>query len=69
MLVMKKLKLNGLGWISGKVSKIDNQNGKYTSFLISVGIKSILSKIVRLFKDIENNTHMYFVHSYEFVPE
>ena len=23
----------------------------------------------KIFKDIENNTHMYFVHSYEFVPE
>ena len=22
-----------------------------------------------IFKDIENNSHMYFVHSYEFVPE
>ena len=21
------------------------------------------------FKDIDNNSHMYFVHSYEFVPE
>ena len=26
---MKKLKLKVLGWISGKVSKIDNQNNKY----------------------------------------
>ena len=23
----------------------------------------------KIFKDIENNSHMYFVHSYEFVPE
>ena len=22
-----------------------------------------------IFKGIENNSHMYFVHSYEFVPE
>ena len=23
----------------------------------------------KIFKDIENNSHMYFVHSYEFIPE
>ena len=33
-----------------------------------VGTKLILSKKVRIFKDIENNSHMYFVHSYEFIP-
>ena len=58
----------GLGWISGKVSKIDNKNGKYK--LPHIGWNQI--RIVRdskIFKDIENNSHMYFVHSYEFVPE
>ena len=58
----------GLGWISGKVSKIDNQNGKYK--LPHIGWNQI--KIVKdsnIFKDIYNNSHMYFVHSYEFVPE
>jgi glutamine amidotransferase len=23
----------------------------------------------KIFKDIENKSHMYFVHSYEFIPE
>ena len=23
----------------------------------------------KIFKDIENNSHMYFVHSYEFIPK
>ena len=23
----------------------------------------------KIFKDIKNNSHMYFVHSYEFIPE
>ena len=23
----------------------------------------------KIFKDVENNSHMYFVHSYEFIPE
>ncbi len=58
----------GLGWISGKVSKIDNQNGKYK--LPHIGWNQInIVKESNIFKGIENNSHMYFVHSYEFVPE
>ena len=57
----------GLGWISGKVSKIDNQNGKYK--LPHIGWNQInIVKDSKIFKDIENNSHMYFVHSYELVP-
>jgi imidazole glycerol-phosphate synthase subunit HisH len=58
----------GLGWISGKVSKIDNQNGKYK--LPHIGWNQInIIKENKIFKNIENNSHMYFVHSYEFIPE
>ena len=58
----------GLGWISGKVSKIDNQNGKFK--LPHIGWNQInIIKDSKIFKDIENNSHMYFVHSYEFIPE
>jgi len=58
----------GLGWISGKVSKIDNQKGKYK--LPHIGWNQInILKDSKIFKDIENNSHMYFVHSYEFIPE
>jgi glutamine amidotransferase len=58
----------GLGWIPGKVSKIDNQNGKYK--LPHIGWNEInIVKESKIFKDIENNSHMYFVHSYEFIPE
>ena len=58
----------GLGWISGKVSKIDNQNGKYK--LPHIGWNEInIVKDSKIFKDIENNSHMYFVHSYELIPE
>jgi len=57
----------GLGWISGKVSKINNQNGKYK--LPHIGWNQIkIVKESRILKDIENNSHMYFVHSYEFIP-
>ena len=59
---------NGLGWISGKVSKIDNQNGKYK--LPHIGWNEInIMTDSKIFKDIENKSHMYFVHSYEFIPE
>jgi len=58
----------GLGWIEGKVSKIDNQNGKYK--LPHIGWNQInIFKDEKIFKNIENNSHMYFVHSYEFIPE
>ena len=58
----------GLGWVPGKVSKIDNQDGKYK--LPHIGWNQInLVKDSKIFKDIENNSHMYFVHSYEFIPE
>ena len=57
----------GLSWIPGKVSKIDNQNGKYK--LPHIGWNQInIVKESTIFKNIENNSHMYFVHSYEFIP-
>ena len=58
----------GLGWISGKVSKIDNNQGKFK--LPHIGWNQInIVKESKIFKDIKNNSHMYFVHSYEFLPE
>ena len=58
----------GLGWIPGKVSKIDNKNGKFK--LPHIGWNEIeIQKKSKIFKDIKNKSHMYFVHSYEFIPE
>ena len=58
----------GLGWIPGKVSRIDNQNGKFK--LPHIGWNEIeIQKESKIFKDIKNKSHMYFVHSYEFIPE
>ena len=58
----------GLGWITGKVSKIDNQNGKYK--LPHIGWNEIsIKKDSKIFKDIADKSHMYFVHSYEFIPK
>ena len=50
------------------VSKIDNQGGKFK--LPHIGWNQIdIVKDSKIFKDIENNSHMYFVHSYEFIPD
>ena len=58
----------GLGWISGKVSKIDNQKGKFK--LPHIGWNEIeIQKESKIFEGIKNKSHMYFVHSYEFIPE
>ena len=64
----EEIETKGLGWISGKVSKIDNKQGEFK--LPHIGWNQInIIKNSKIFKDIENNSHMYFVHSYEFVPE
>ena len=64
----EEVETKGLGWISGKVSKIDNQNGKYK--LPHIGWNQInITKDSKIFKGIDNNSHMYFVHSYEFIPD
>jgi glutamine amidotransferase len=64
----EEIETKGLGWISGKVSKIENQNGKFK--LPHIGWNQInIVKNSKIFKDIKNNSHMYFVHSYEFIPE
>ena len=57
----------GLGWVPGKVSKINNQNGKFK--LPHIGWNEIeIVKESKIFKSIKNKSHMYFVHSYEFIP-
>ena len=64
----EEMETKGLGWISGKVSKIDNQNGKYK--LPHIGWNELnIVKDSKILKGIENKSHMYFVHSYEFIPE
>ena len=58
----------GFGWISGEVSKIDNQNGKFK--LPHIGWNELnIVKTSQIFRDIKNKCHMYFVHSYEFIPK
>ena len=58
----------GLGWISGTVSKIDNQNGKFK--LPHIGWNELnIVRTSQIFRNIKNKSHMYFVHSYEFIPK
>ena len=64
----EEIETKGLSWIPGKVSKIDNQNGVFKLPHIGWNQVNIIKKS-KIFKDIENNSHMYFVHSYEFIPE
>ena len=64
----EEIETKGLGWISGKVVKINNQNGKFK--LPHIGLNQLnIHKNSKILKDIENNSHMYFVHSYEFIPQ
>jgi len=64
----EEIETKGLGWISGKVSKIDNQNGKFK--LPHIGWNELnIMKDSKIFKNIKNKSHMYFVHSYEFIQK
>ena len=64
----EEVKTKGLSWIAGKVTKIDNQNGKYK--LPHIGWNEInIIKNTGIYRGIENNSHMYFVHSYELIPD
>ena len=58
----------GFGWIDGVVKKINNINK--TLKLPHVGWNQIeFKKDFLLFSGIENKSHMYFVHSYEFLTK
>ena len=58
----------GLGWIAGNVSKINNQEGKYKLPHIGWNEVNIVKKS-KMFNNVKNNSHLYFVHSYEFIPK
>ena len=58
----------GFGWIDGVVKKINNINK--TLKLPHIGWNQIeFKKDFSLFSGIKNKSHMYFVHSYEFLTK
>ena len=64
----EEIKTKGLGWIPGNVKKIDNKNNKFK--LPHIGWNELsLTMNSKLFKDIEEKSHVYFVHSYKFIPD
>ncbi len=61
-------KTEGLGWIPGNVKKIDNKNNQFK--LPHIGWNEIsFTSNSKLFKEIEENSHVYFIHSYKFIPD
>jgi glutamine amidotransferase len=58
----------GLGWISGEVKKIDNKKNKFKLPHIGWNELSFISDS-KLFKNIKEQSHVYFVHSYHFIPD
>ncbi|MBA1338706.1 MAG: glutamine amidotransferase [Pelagibacterales bacterium] len=58
----------GFGWIDGQVKKINNLNNKIK--LPHMGWNEIkFKKNFPLFESLESNSHMYFLHSYEFLTK
>ena len=58
----------GFGWIDAEVRKINNINKKLK--LPHMGWNEIeLKKDCFLFSNIKNKSHMYFIHSYEFMTK
>ena len=58
----------GMGWINGKVEKIDVNHKKLK--LPHIGWNSVeISKINPLFLGMDSEPSFYFVHSYHLIPE
>ena len=63
----EEIETKGLGWISGDVKKIDNKDNQFK--LPHIGWNELSFTFdSKLFKDIKEKSHVYFVHSYKFIP-
>ena len=61
-------KTTGLNWITGKVIKLDLGSSKLK--IPHMGWNELrVENASNVFKDVVNNNHAYFIHSYEFIPE
>lgn len=58
----------GLGWIPGKVIRLD---GKSCGKVPHLGFDSVKQRVAKsgLFDGLSNSADFYFIHSYHFVPE
>ena len=63
----EEIETKGLGWIAGSIKKIDNKNNQFKLPHIGWNELSFTSKS-KLFRDIKEKSHVYFVHSYKFIP-
>ena len=64
----EEVKTKGLGWVSGNVEKIDNKNNQFK--LPHIGWNELSFTLnSKLFKGIKEKSHVYFVHSYKFIPD
>ena len=61
-------KTEGLNWIPGEVIKLDLGSSKLK--IPHMGWNELkIENDSRVFKDVVDNDHAYFIHSYEFVPK
>ena len=58
----------GLNWIPGKVTKLDLHSSNLKIPHMGWNELKIENKS-KVFKDIVNKNHAYFIHSYEFIPK
>jgi len=64
----ESMETKGFGWIDAEVRKINNLNKKLK--LPHMGWNEIeLKKDCFLFSNIKNKSHVYFIHSYEFMTK
>jgi len=64
----ESVETKGFGWIDAEVRKINNINKKLK--LPHMGWNEIeLKKDCFLFSNIKNKSHVYFIHSYEFITK
>ena len=58
----------GLNWIPGVVIKLNSGSSKLK--IPHMGWNELrVENASNVFKDVVNNNHAYFIHSYEFIPE
>ena len=61
-------KTPGLNWIPGKVIKLDLGSSKLK--IPHMGWNELkVENTSKVFKDVINKNHAYFIHSYEFIPK